>query len=123
MSEQFIKLFRNIQDQLLPHIPDKLEKIDLEIIYKSPNGFDFEQETLDAFNITSEHEDLIKDWIQPGGNIKFELLYRGTRDTFESSKFHSICDDKGPMISLIKCENDRVFGGYSFVPWKSAGAW
>ena len=57
---------------MLPHIEDKLDKIDLDIIYKTPIGFDFEYETLDVFDITSEHEDLIKEWINPGQNIKFE---------------------------------------------------
>ena len=123
MSSHFIDIFRKIQDNLLPHIEDKLDKIDLEIIYKTPLGFDFEQETLDAFEITGEAEDMIKQWINPGENIKFEQIYKATRDGFDSGKFHDICDGKGPMISLIKAETGRVFGGYTFKPWKSAGAW
>lgn len=60
---------------------------------------------------------LIKDWI--GSKMRFSLIFRGTRDSFNASTFHKLCDDKGPTICLIKSDSGRVFGGYTSISWKS----
>jgi hypothetical protein len=55
-------------------------------------------------------------------NVK-SLLYRGTRDGFASSAFHSRCDGKGNTITIIKNDNNHVFGGYISIAWHSSGSW
>ena len=54
-----------------------------------------------------------------GKNVK-RLLYRGTRDGFASSAFHSFCDGKANTIIIIKNELNHVFGGYISVAWHSS---
>jgi len=54
---------------------------------------------------------------------KFTLLWRGTRDGFEASKFHSLCDDKPNTLTVVKTTTDCIFGGFTSVPWLSSGAW
>eukprot|EP00347_Sterkiella_histriomuscorum_P000789 403374498 len=61
----------------------------------------------------------LKDWNR--ANIK--LLYKGTRDGFEVSKFHQLCDNQGPTISFVLSELGKTFGGYTSVPWTTAGGW
>jgi len=46
-------------------------------------------------------------------------LYRGTRDTFTAPKFHELCDNKGPTLSIIKSKDGKVFGGYTSASWSS----
>ena len=41
----------------------------------------------------NEDEDMIKEWIGNGANMKFELIYRATRDGFSAAKFHEICNN------------------------------
>ena len=63
----------------------------------------------------------ISNWITNGKNgkvIELELLYKGTRDGFESTSFHSKCDGKFPTLSVIFAE-DNLFGGYTNQPWSS----
>ncbi len=48
------------------------------------------------------------------------LLYRGTRDGFASSAFHSRCDGKANTITIIKNDNNHVFGGYTSAAWPSS---
>ena len=48
------------------------------------------------------------------------LLYRATRDGFESKEFHSRCDGKTNTITIIKNNLDYVFGGYASVAWNSS---
>jgi len=47
------------------------------------------------------------------------LLYRGTRDGFSASAFHSRCNGLGPTITVVK--SDYIFGGYNPNSWASSG--
>ena len=46
----------------------------------------------------------------------FVLLYRASRDGWTASKFHSICDNKGPTVTVVKSGNN-IFGGYTEQSW------
>ncbi len=46
-------------------------------------------------------------------------MFRATRDGFEGSKFHSLCDNKGSTLVFIKSEHGNKFGGYSNSSWTS----
>ncbi len=49
------------------------------------------------------------------------LLYRATRDGFESSAFHEKCDGKAKTMTIIKTKSNYVFGGYTAASWDSSG--
>jgi hypothetical protein len=51
--------------------------------------------------------------------LKWNLLYRGTRDGFGADDFHEKCDGKGRNIVVVKSRNGNVFGGYTSVSWDS----
>jgi hypothetical protein len=51
------------------------------------------------------------------------LLYRATRDGFEASSFHSKCDGKAKTITIIKTQDNYVFGGYTDASWDSTSYW
>ncbi|GES89061.1 BTB/POZ protein [Rhizophagus clarus] len=47
------------------------------------------------------------------------LLYRASRDGFEATRFHELCDNKGPTIMISKLkENDQLIGGYNPLSWQ-----
>ncbi len=48
------------------------------------------------------------------------LLYRATRDGFDSQAFHSKCDGKRNTITIIKNNLNYVFGGYASSAWNSS---
>jgi len=50
--------------------------------------------------------------------LKFNLIYRATRDGDTSKNFHSKCDFIGPNIILIKTKEDYIFGGFTTKSWK-----
>jgi hypothetical protein len=58
-----------------------------------------------------------------GSNFSFKLLFRATRDGFDNGKFHSLCDDKGPLLVIIKTEKDVLIGGFCSISWKNSGTW
>ena len=54
---------------------------------------------------------------------QWTLIYKATRDGFEASTFHRLCDNQGPTMAIIRSTGGYLFGGYASEPWKSSGAW
>jgi hypothetical protein len=48
------------------------------------------------------------------------LLYRASRDGFESKVFHEKCDGKANTITLIETDGNYVFGGFTTAKWSSS---
>lgn len=59
----------------------------------------------------------IKEWVYDindkniGKEIK--LIYKAARDGDSASKYHQLCDNKSPLITLIKTKKNRKFGHYT----------
>ena len=66
-----------------------------------------------------EYNKLIKSWINPNKKIEGELLYRLSRDGDTISKFHELCDNKGPTLTLFKTTDGNKGGIYTPLSWDS----
>jgi len=82
-----------------------------------------------AFNVTHDskwdsdgNSDKINDGIRTqiltraGGDAgtQPEMCYSAKRDGWSTSRFHALCDDKGPLLNILKRSgSDRIFGGYT----------
>ena len=66
-----------------------------------------------------EKEKAIKNWINPFKKIKFELLFRKSRDGSSCKTFHKYCDNKGPSLTLVETSKGYKFGGYTPFSFKS----
>jgi hypothetical protein len=68
-----------------------------------------------------------KEWLLsqlPYKVVTLTLLFRGTTHGWSpSSKFHQLCDDKGPTITIFKSKAARVFGGFTQQSWDRSGQW
>jgi hypothetical protein len=55
-------------------------------------------------------------------NAKMKRLYKATDPNvgFTAAKFHSLCDGKGPTLSLIKTVAGHIFGGFTTISWDSS---
>ena len=58
--------------------------------------------------------------MEDGVSGDLELLYRRSRDEWKASDFHTKCDNKGATITVIRSNDDFIFGGFSDKPWISA---
>ena len=63
-----------------------------------------------------EYNKTLKSWINPNKKLKAELLYRLSRDGEKISKFHELCDNKGPTLTLFQVE-EGVGGIYTPLSW------
>ncbi len=46
-------------------------------------------------------------------NKSFSLLWRGSRDGFDITEFHKLCDGKANTVTVIKNTNGFIFGGFT----------
>jgi hypothetical protein len=53
----------------------------------------------------------------------FSLQWRGTRDGFAASTFHSRCDYSGSTLTVFKTTTGYIAGGYVAVSWASRGGY
>jgi hypothetical protein len=56
-----------------------------------------------------------------GRDFTCKLLYRASRDGWQTTDFHRLCDEKGPTVVIVKVSNGRLCGGYCSIGWKSGG--
>jgi hypothetical protein len=55
--------------------------------------------------------------------LTLTLLFSGSTHGWERSKFHQLCDEKGPTITVMKSKAGRVFGGFAMQSWESKIKW
>ena len=61
----------------------------------------------------------IREWIDPNKKIKFNLLFRKSRDGSDCSDFHRCCDKKGATLTIIETDKGYKFGGYTPLEWET----
>ena len=64
-----------------------------------------------------KYNKILKAWINPNNTIEAELLYRLSRDGDKISKFHELCDNKGPTLTLFNTNDGNIGGIYIMTSW------
>eukprot|EP01091_Cochliopodium_minus_P005578 TRINITY_DN15484_c0_g1_i1.p1 TRINITY_DN15484_c0_g1~~TRINITY_DN15484_c0_g1_i1.p1 ORF type:complete len:384 (-),score=79.88 TRINITY_DN15484_c0_g1_i1:71-1222(-) len=92
----------------------------IEFRSKDKNYFFLESSILIDFN----ERIMMENWLMILNvpKKKSELLYRGSKNGFSSTNFHSICNNKPNTITFIR-SNNFIFGGYTPISWTSAGGY
>ena len=65
----------------------------------------------------------IKEWISPGKDIKFKLLFKKSTDGNTTKDFHDLCDNKGKTLIIIETTEGRKFGGVTYDNWNTNNSW
>jgi len=72
--------------------------------------------------LTPSQAALVVKWVgEVSKGKKWKLGWQATRDGFDVSKFHSLCDKFSESIVIIKSESGNIFGGYSADTWSGSG--
>uniref|UniRef100_A0A7S2MT83 TLDc domain-containing protein n=1 Tax=Helicotheca tamesis TaxID=374047 RepID=A0A7S2MT83_9STRA len=67
------------------------------------------------------HIETLYEWLSEDGfGGETQLLYRASRDGWEPSKFHDLCDNQGPTVTVIESSEGYIFGGFADTPWSSS---
>ena len=66
---------------------------------------------------------ILKNWINPSKKIKAELLYRFSQNGDSTLKFHELCDNKGPTLTLFHVSDGNIVGIYTPLSWDTNSEW
>ncbi len=82
--------------------------------------------------IKPKHVNIISNWIDRNhsnvhlfnNKFKFNRIYKGSQDGFDSTTFNNKCDGQGPFIVLIGVQSEHIYGGYNLIGYSSRkGEW
>lgn len=76
---------------------------------------EFHESTL----LSEKDRSTLMTWLH--GKSNWRLIYKASRDGFRAADFHSCCDNYGETVNVIHSTDDYLFGGYTDIPWTSAG--
>ncbi|XP_067047341.1 uncharacterized protein [Acropora muricata] len=64
---------------------------------------------------------MLSRWLRPVAqrNGQWILCWRASLHGWAVRTFHSLCDNKGPTVTIVKDTNNNIFGGYTSIPWRS----
>ena len=127
MAKKFQKFLNSVNvkkkitsDDFLNNMKSILQKIQIDIKYclkiKNYSFFSESDLKINKEGLEFLQKDLFKKKLK-----KTTLLYKGTKDGFKCSSFHSLCDNKGPTLTIIKSHSDKIFGGFINDSWHSKG--
>eukprot|EP01084_Bolivina_argentea_P229956 387975_1 len=54
-----------------------------------------------------------------GSNTNWRMIYRASKDGFDTNVFHSKCDSIKHTLSIVETEQGDVFGGYTSKKWNT----
>lgn len=55
-----------------------------------------------------------------GKQVFLQKIFKGSEHDFKANAFHSYCDNKGPTLSVILSDTNRLFGGFTSKNWTSS---
>ena len=108
------KIIKNLENNVY-NLTEKLKTLENKIEQLEKSNTE-NHDSMDSKIIKNdfEKEKAIKNWIDPfNKNIKFELLFRKSRDGSSCQTFHQYCDNKGPSLTLVETTKGYKFGGYN----------
>ena len=81
-----------------------------------------------AILTTEQQRDFVRSLLVGKINVfcgQITRLYKATDPGvgFAVSKFHSLCDNKGPTLTLIKTVAGHTFGGFTNISWDSSNSY
>ena len=60
-----------------------------------------------------------RNYIYSEPNTAWKCIYKGSRDGFQSQRFHRTCDGRRNTLTIIQSTEGYLFGGYTNVAWNS----
>ena len=63
---------------------------------------------------------MLSRWLRPVAQINGQwiLCWRASLHGWATRTFHSLCDNKGPTVAILKDTNNNIFGGYTSISWR-----
>eukprot|EP00347_Sterkiella_histriomuscorum_P020489 403337604 len=111
------KKLQELVQNLTDNYSKQLQLLNSQIIETNNDftSFKYAVKYLVEIEIKKQDSSLLQTQIPNFSRQSFKLLYRGSIDGFKASKFHQLCDNKGPTVIFMLSEYDLVLGGYASI--------
>ncbi len=120
---------KDISEESLAHVDDDTELLsDLDAIHNINSNIRLKisrylltnpSELLVNTQIVSkEYDAKLREWL--GNDYKWKLIYRASEHDYSVKSFHDYCDNKGPILVVIKSSGGWIFGGYTTQSWSGS---
>jgi len=67
--------------------------------------------------------EIIQNWISPKKYFKCKLIYDAKENGDKVSTYHSLCDNKGPTLTIFTTSDNLTLGGYLSVSFNENSGW
>ncbi|CAF4024450.1 unnamed protein product [Adineta steineri] len=96
------------------------------------NLYNINKENVEVMNVTRSVEKFVGDTLMTNEqklilnqfygkcDQYWQLIYKATRDGFDATSFHRLCNNQGPTMTLIQSTTNCLFGGYASKSWQSS---
>ncbi|XP_067048025.1 uncharacterized protein [Acropora muricata] len=69
--------------------------------------------------------EMLSNWLKPVVQVNGQwiLCWRASLHGWATATFHSLCNNKGPTVTIVKDTNNSIFGGYTSISWQTSLLW
>ena len=126
LTSQYIKENSGLKHEILD-MKEKINSMEEKINFlyehiKSKEGYSdtvFKKSKL----INENQIEIIQNWISPNKFFKCKLLYDAKQNGDKVSTYHSLCDDKGPTLTIFTTSDNLTLGGYLSTSFNENSGW
>ena len=126
LAHKYIKENYGLKNEILvmkQKINSMEEKINFLYDYiKSKEGYS--DAVLKKSQLLSEKQiEILQNWISPKKYFRCKLIYNAKVDGDKLSTYHSLCDNKGPTLTIFTTNNNLILGGYLSISFDENSGW
>ena len=126
LTSQYIKENSGLKHEILD-MKEKINSMEEKINFlyehiKNKEGYSdtvFKKSKL----INENQIEIIQNWISPNKFFKCKLLYDAKQNGDKVSTYHSLCDDKGPTLTIFTTSDNLTLGGYLSTSFNENSGW
>ena len=126
LASKYIKENNGLKNEIL-EIKDKINSMEEKLYFlyehiKKKEGYPdtvFKKSKL--FN--EKQIEIIQNWISPKKYFKCKLIYDAKENGDKVSTYHSLCDNKGPTLTIFTTSDNLTLGGYLSVSFNENSGW
>ena len=126
LAHKYIKENYGLKNEILvmkEKINNMEEKINFLYDYiKSKEGYS--DAVLKKSQLLNEKQiEILQNWISPKKYFRCKLIYNAKVDGDKLSTYHSLCDNKGPTLTIFTTNNNLILGGYLSISFDENSGW
>jgi len=126
LAHKYIKENYGLKNEILV-MKEKINSMEEKINFlydhiKSKEGYS--DAVLKKSQLLNEKQiEVLQNWISPKKYFRCKLIYNAKVDGDKLSTYHSLCDNKGPTLTIFTTNNNLILGGYLSISFDENSGW